>query len=58
MSGLISGILYLFVLFGLASVLFYTLVSIWGTNEPVLAYLLSVISVHLVLHAFGEIGKK
>ncbi|MBU9711719.1 hypothetical protein [Evansella tamaricis] len=58
MSAIISVFLYLIILFGVATLLFISLVSIWGTTEPVIAYLLSLIITHLILNTFGQIGKK
>ncbi|MDL4840331.1 hypothetical protein [Aquibacillus rhizosphaerae] len=58
MSAIISVFLYLIVLFGVSSILFFSLVSIWSTTEPVIAYLLSLIITHLILNTFGQIGKR
>jgi hypothetical protein len=57
-SAVISVFLYLIILFGVSMLLFFSLISIWDTNEPVIAYLLSLISSHLILNAFGQIRKK
>ena len=47
---IISMLMYLVILFALSSLLFFSLISIWETNEPVISYLLSVIVVHLLLN--------
>lgn len=57
MSAFISIFLYLIILFGISTILFFSLVSLWYTNEPVIAYLLSLIITQLVLNTLGEIGK-
>lgn len=57
-SVIISFLLYLIILFGIATLLFLSLVSIWSTSEPAIAYLLSLIITHLILNTYGQVGKK
>jgi hypothetical protein len=57
MSAIISILFYIILLFGVSSLLFTLLLSRWNTNEPVIAYLLSLIITHLVLDTLGQIGK-
>lgn len=58
MSAIISILLYLIVLFGASTLLFFFLTSIWQTDESAIAYLLSLIITHLVLDTFGNIGRE
>jgi len=55
---IISILLYLLILIGFSSILFTLLSSIWGTNEPVIAYLLSLIMTHLLLQSVGQLKDK
>lgn len=54
MSKLIAVLLYLLMLFVASTVLFFSLTSLWETDEPIIVFLLSLITSHLVLHSFGE----
>ncbi|HWL24945.1 MAG TPA: hypothetical protein VNR38_14560 [Ureibacillus sp.] len=58
MKAMISILLYLIILFAFATLLFFTLNSIWVTNEPMIAYLLSLIISYFILNAIGEINKR
>ncbi|KGX89486.1 hypothetical protein [Pontibacillus marinus] len=58
MSAIISSLIYLFILFGASTLLFSALISLWHTDEPVIAYLLSLIVVQLLLNTFGDLRKR
>jgi hypothetical protein len=57
MSAIISILFYIVILFAVSSLLFTLLGSIWDTNEPVIAYLLSLIITHLMLNTIGQFSK-
>ncbi|QDP41490.1 hypothetical protein [Radiobacillus deserti] len=57
MITIFSILIYVILLFLLSTLLFFTLTSIWVTNEPIIVYLLCFIIIHLLLHAFGTMKK-
>lgn len=58
MHSAISILLYLLILFSFSTLLFSSLNTIWETNEPIIAYLLSLIIIYLILHTIGEFSKR
>lgn len=58
MSAIISLLIYLFILFGASTLLFSALISLWHTDEPVIAYLLSLIVIQLLLNTVGDLRKR
>lgn len=55
MTAIISILLYLFILFGFSTLLFFSFQMIWETNEPIIVYLLSLIFIYLILNTIGKI---
>jgi len=58
MTAAISFFIYISILFGASTLLFSTLVSMWHTGEPVIAYLLSLIVIQLLLNTLGDLRKR
>ncbi|WP_066190197.1 MULTISPECIES: hypothetical protein [Gracilibacillus] len=58
MAFILSLVLYLLILLVLSLGLFVLMVSIFWTNEPAILFLVSVITVHLLLQTAGSIRKR
>ncbi|WP_155982720.1 hypothetical protein [Paucisalibacillus sp. EB02] len=57
MNIMVSINLYVLLIVVIATALFLTLQSIWKTDEPIIVYLLSLISTQLLINSFGELKK-
>ncbi len=57
MITMVSIVLYLIILFCIATLLFFSLTFVLGTQDPMIAYLLSIIATHLVLNTLGGLRK-
>ncbi|SEH78980.1 hypothetical protein SAMN05192559_104130 [Halobacillus karajensis] len=54
MTEIISSLIYIVLLISVSVLLFFIVTSVWGTGEPGIIFLLSIISAQLLLSNFAE----
>lgn len=57
LTAFLSVILYLIVLVGISTGLYFLLTLIWDTQEPILAYLMALIFTQLLISTIGNLKK-
>ncbi|SFL59225.1 hypothetical protein SAMN04487943_102359 [Gracilibacillus orientalis] len=57
MIAFVSILVYIIVLFSLSTLLFFSLTFVLGTQEPMIAFLLTLIAAHLLLNTLGGLRK-